>query len=138
MKKSIFLISLLVLLYGTDAWAPVLQKIGSSPPYPDYQYAGRTGANLGTALRGCATTRNSPTSVYQSRPSFTNSGYIIEVSYNDELFIINGEKFKAKTYCFNMEVGDPILFLEGSPLGACVSAVIYNKRTKRECGVWCE
>lgn len=29
--------------------------------------------------------------------------YEVEVSHNDELFIINGEKYEAKTYCFNME-----------------------------------
>ena len=33
--------------------------------------------------------------------------YEIEVSHDDELFIINGEKYEAKTYCFNMEEGDP-------------------------------
>ena len=28
--------------------------------------------------------------------------YEIEVSDNDELFVINGEKYEAQTYCFNM------------------------------------
>lgn len=46
-----------------------------------------------------------------SRPS-----YEIEVSHNDELFIINGEKFEAKTYCFNMEEGDRVIFLDGRGL----------------------
>ena len=31
------------------------------------------------------------------------SGYRIEASANDETFVINGEVFKAKTYCFNFE-----------------------------------
>ena len=44
--------------------------------------------------------------------------YEIEVSHKDELFIINGEKYEAKTYCFNMEEGDRVIFLEGSPYGA--------------------
>jgi len=47
-----------------------------------------------------------------SRPS-----YEIEVSHNDELFIINGEKYEARTYCFNMEEGDRVIFIEGSALG---------------------
>jgi hypothetical protein len=64
--------------------------------------------------------------------------YEIEVSYNDELFIINGEKYEAQTYCFNMEERDSVIFIEGSPFGACVSAVIVNLRTRDRCEVWCE
>ena len=64
--------------------------------------------------------------------------YEIEVSHNDELFIINGEKFEAKTYCFNMEEGDKVIFLEGNPNGVCVSAELLNLRTKNTCRVWCE
>ena len=63
--------------------------------------------------------------------------YVIEVSHNDELFIINGEKFEATTYCFNMDKGDSVLFLEGSPFGACASAVLLNLRTRQKCDVWC-
>lgn len=73
-----------------------------------------------------------------SRPRARADSYEIEVSHNDELFIINGEKFEAQTYCFNMEEGDPVIFLEGSPLGACASAVILNLRTREKCAVWCE
>ena len=64
--------------------------------------------------------------------------YEIEVSHDDELFIINGEKYEAKTYCFNMEKGDRVIFLEGSPYGACASAKLLNLRTKQVCEVWCE
>jgi len=64
--------------------------------------------------------------------------YEIEVSHNDELFIINGERYEAKTYCFNMEEGDKVIFLEGSALGVCVSAEILNLRTNKTCRVWCE
>lgn len=66
------------------------------------------------------------------------NAYIIETSHDDEIFIINGEKFEAKTYCFNMEEGDEVIFLEGSPLGACASATILNLRTREKCEVWCE
>lgn len=66
------------------------------------------------------------------------TSYEIEVSHDDELFIINGEKFEAKTYCFNMEEGDKVIFLEGSPYGACTSAELLNLRTKERCDVWCE
>jgi hypothetical protein len=64
--------------------------------------------------------------------------YEIEVSHNDELFIINGEKYEAKIYCFNMEEGDRVIFLEGSPYGTCSSAELLNLRTKEKCEVWCE
>ena len=66
------------------------------------------------------------------------NNYFIETSHNDELFIINGEKFEAKTYCFGMEEGDPIKFLEGCALGVCVSAEILNLRSGNKCRVWCE
>lgn len=64
--------------------------------------------------------------------------YEIEVSHNDELFVINGEKYEAQTYCFNMEEGDMVIFLDGSPLGACASATLLNLRTREKCEVWCE
>lgn len=66
------------------------------------------------------------------------TAYIIQFSVNDEIFIINGEKFQAKTYCFGMEKGDPVIFLEGRPNGACASAEILNLRTEKSCRVWCE
>lgn len=64
--------------------------------------------------------------------------YEIEVSHDDELFVINGERYEAKTFCFNMEEGDMVIFLEGSAYGACVSAEILNLRTNDVCEVWCE
>ncbi|HYN16187.1 MAG TPA: hypothetical protein VES66_10425 [Terriglobales bacterium] len=70
----------------------------------------------------------------QSAPS----PYVIEASANDETFVINGEVFKAKTYCFNFDKGDKVIFLEGSPLGACASAKLLNLRTEKICDVWCE
>jgi len=39
------------------------------------------------------------------------TSYEIEVSYDDEFFIINGEKFQAKTYCFGMEESDKVIFV---------------------------
>jgi len=72
-----------------------------------------------------------------SRGSSRDS-YEIEVAHNDELFIINGEKFEAQTYCLGWEEGDQVLFLEGSPYGACASATLLNLRTREKCDVWCE
>lgn len=69
---------------------------------------------------------------------YAASTYELEASVNDETFIINGEKFKAKTYCFNMWKGDRVMFVEGSPYGACSSAMLLNMRTKNTCEVWCE
>ena len=66
------------------------------------------------------------------------AGYIIEASANDDTFVINGEAFEAKTYCFGFERGDRVRFLSGSPLGTCVSATILNVRSGKTCEVWCE
>ena len=70
--------------------------------------------------------------------SFAVTSYEIEVSYNDDFFIINGEKYEAKTYCFNMHEGDKVVFVEGSPYGVCVSAKLLNLRSEKICNVWCE
>ena len=77
-------------------------------------------------------------SLAYSFSAFAATEYEIEVAHNDELFIINGEKFEAKTYCFNMEEGDHVIFLEGSPMGVCTTAKLLNLRTKKICEVWCE
>lgn len=66
------------------------------------------------------------------------SKYEIEVSHNDELFVINGEKYEARTYCFNMRESDKVIFIKGSAFGACASAEILNLRTNKVCKVWCE
>jgi len=68
----------------------------------------------------------------------SSSTYVIQASSNDETFVINGEIFKAKTYCFNMEKGDRVIFASGSPSGVCTSAEILNLRTRDVCSVWCE
>ncbi|MGA8489680.1 MAG: hypothetical protein WB711_04610 [Terriglobales bacterium] len=68
----------------------------------------------------------------------TKSGYTIEASANDETFVINGEVFKAKTYCFNFDKSDRVKFIDGSPLGACASATLLNLRTGKVCEVWCQ
>jgi len=64
--------------------------------------------------------------------------YMIEVSHNDDLFIINGERFEAKTFCLGWSQGDPIVFLEGSEYGACASATLLNINNSEICEVWCE
>ena len=73
-----------------------------------------------------------------SHISIAKTEYSIDVSHNDEIFIINSETYKAKTYCFNMRKGDKVIFLKGSPLGVCVSATLLNLRTGKQCRVWCE
>lgn len=64
--------------------------------------------------------------------------YEIEAEHNDEIFIINGEKFKAMTFCLGWYAGQHVVFLEGSPLGACASAELYNIERREKCRVWCE
>ncbi len=64
--------------------------------------------------------------------------YIIQVAHNDEFFLINDEKFSAKTYCFNVNAGDKVIFVEGEPNGICTNATFYDVNTKKTCEVWCE
>ncbi|WP_240464889.1 hypothetical protein [Paraferrimonas sp. SM1919] len=68
----------------------------------------------------------------------SSSSYLIEVAHNDELFIINGEKFEAQTYCLGWEEGESVIFLEGSEYGACASATLFNVQRDESCDVWCE
>jgi hypothetical protein len=66
-------------------------------------------------------------------------GYIVDAAADDETFIINGNTYKAKTYCFDVDKGDEVLFTDSSAaLGVCVSAEFINLRTREGCEVWCE
>ena len=62
----------------------------------------------------------------------------IEVSHKDKIFIINGDKYDARTSCFDFEKGDKVIFLEGRPLGVCVSTELLNLRNDRVCRIWCQ
>lgn len=67
--------------------------------------------------------------------------YEIQVAHNDEFFIINDEKFSAQTYCYSwngFDQGDMVVFLDGSPFGACATATIANPLTGKTCDLWCE
>ena len=66
------------------------------------------------------------------------TSYEIEAAANDEKFVINGEVFEAKSYCLNWDEGDRVIFLEGSPNGACATAKLFNLNRKKTCEVWCE
>lgn len=69
---------------------------------------------------------------------FSAPSYEIEAAVNDEKFIINGELFEAKTYCLGWEKGERVIFINGSALGVCTSAELYNLNRKKSCRVWCE
>lgn len=66
------------------------------------------------------------------------NSYLIQYAHNDELFIINDEKFEATTYCLGWEQGESVIFIEGSASGICVSAELFNQNRKESCSVWCE
>ena len=65
------------------------------------------------------------------------SSFIVQASTNEKLFIISGEGYEAKTSCSDVNVGDRVKFVEGSPFGACDAATFLNLRTNRLCEVWC-
>jgi hypothetical protein len=70
--------------------------------------------------------------------SWAADKYEIEAAANDEVFIINGEKYEAQTYGLGWDEGDTVIFMDGSPLGVCVSATLYNLSRRDSCEVWCE
>ena len=70
--------------------------------------------------------------------AFSATAYEIESAVNDEKFVINGELFEAKTYCLGWEEGQRVIFIEGSALGACATAELYNLDREEKCEVWCE
>jgi hypothetical protein len=70
--------------------------------------------------------------------AFAADRYEIEAAGNDEVFVIDGNVFKAKVYCMGWDVGDKVVFLEGSSSGLCVSAKLYNTSRRQTCEVWCE
>jgi len=85
-----------------------------------------------------ATTSDTPRPSYGIASYASNrERYEIETAQNDALFVINGEVFDAQTYCLGWKEGDEILFLDGSPHGACVEATLLNLRTREKCDVWC-
>ena len=71
-------------------------------------------------------------------PVFSAASYEIEATADDKTFIINDELFGAKTYCMNWDEGQRVIFIEGSPYGACATAVLYNLDREEKCEVWCE
>jgi hypothetical protein len=84
-------------------------------------------------------TRIAPVRAIDNRAVETGpQAYLIQASANDETFVVNSEVFKAKTYCFNFNQGDRVIFISGSPSGACTSARLLNVRTDRTCDTWCE
>jgi len=70
--------------------------------------------------------------------SGTSGRLEVEATANDETFVINGEVFKAQTYCFNIDQGDRVLFIEGNANGVCATAKFLVMRTGNVCEVWCE
>ena len=89
---------------------------------------------LQLALEKCELNTNSKTESNIIYPT----GYVhyIESIHDDDVFIINGNEYEAKTYCFDMKRGDSVIFIESRP-DLCTSAHIFNLRTQRVCNVWC-
>jgi len=69
----------------------------------------------------------------------TEEGIVI-ASINDEKFLIETiwgkQLFEAKTYCFNINEGDRVIFMESTAV--CVSNVFIDLNTRVKCEVWCE
>lgn len=75
--------------------------------------------------------------MFFSTNNFADTLYTVEKTANDEIFIINGQVFKAKTFCFGVNDGDKVLFTEGNANGVCISATFVDTNTNTTCRVWC-
>jgi len=64
--------------------------------------------------------------------------YPVQKALNNEVFEINGNRYEAMTACEGIDEGDWVVFLQGSPYGACSSAVIQNLHTGAKCSLWCD
>lgn len=64
--------------------------------------------------------------------------YVIEEAFDDEKFLINGSVFEAQSYCMDLNEGDRVIFVSGSPHGACSNAEVVNVMTGSKCSLWCE
>ena len=67
-----------------------------------------------------------------------SSSYVVQQAIADEFFVINDNRYRARTYCFNLDVGDQVLFTDGSPYGACSSASVVILKNRDRCDLWCE
>ena len=71
--------------------------------------------------------------------SAAEKGLVI-ANVNDETFVIQTiwgkQLFKAKTYCFQVNRGDTVLFVDST--GVCVSNTFIDLNTDEKCEVWCE
>lgn len=75
-------------------------------------------------------------SFVSSNLSARNQQYFIDSNINDQKFLIDGNLYSAKTYCFSMYEGDAVIFLENKDL--CISNTIINLKNGNKCDVWCE
>ncbi|EKA6050248.1 hypothetical protein OLZ68_002118 [Vibrio vulnificus] len=129
------------------------ERLFYSPPETDAVFDGDKGEFAGTIAtqkdsKILAVTEKGQVALVKSGVSLTQSSsaptsqaqnsYLIEFAHNDELFVINGEKFQAQTYCLGWEQGEAVTFIEGSAYGACASAELFNLNRKESCSVWCE
>lgn len=64
--------------------------------------------------------------------------YPVQKAFDNEVFIINGHRYEAMTFCEGIAEGDWVIFLQGNPYGTCSSAVIQNLHTGATCDLWCD
>ena len=134
-------------------FSPAGDRIFYSPPETDAIFDSEEGEFAGALARirdesvlvvtekGQLALAKSGISLSESANGQKNSAvdtYQIEFAHNDEIFVINGEAFEAKIFCLGWDVGDSVIFIDGSPYGACVSAELFNTDRKESCEVWCE
>ena len=64
--------------------------------------------------------------------------YKIQAVGSGDKIVLNGEFFDPKLFCSRWSKGDRVIFLDGSALGVCVSATLFNLDSLEACEVWCD
>lgn len=82
------------------------------------------------------TSTPTPTSIPGGGTSFSN--HRLQAMVDSNMAIINDNVYDAMTACFLWLAGDMVEFIEGSALGSCVTARIYNITRDETCDFWCE
>lgn len=75
--------------------------------------------------------------------SYTNIGfaddtYEVDKVLDNGYYIINGLVWEPHNNCPTLREGDPVTFVEGSPNGNCVSAIILDHNSNTNCKLWCK
>lgn len=115
---------------GKNAFVRVYQMFGN---------CSAAGAKSNPVKGNTSGRATSPPPQRAMKPVAGDRGVVVATA-KDETFVIElaGGKavFKARTYCFNVNEGDEVVFTKNPSV--CTSNTFVDKQTRKTCDVWCE